>query len=124
MIQTMTAPPRTSASRAARVAFWVLVVLTGVLAAIHLAGILFIADGDDERLMFTCFTALNALSLVVLLFPFRGGQPWAWAASWIQVVPNALVLPLLGREGPGPQYLAFTVTMAVCLFLARPLTNP
>src|SRR4051794_35674852 len=107
MIQTMTAPPRTSASRAARVAFWVLVVLTGVLAAIHLAGILFIADGDDERLMFTCFTALNALSLVVLLVPFRGGQPWAWAASWIRVVPNALVLPLIGREGPGLQYVGF-----------------
>lgn len=121
---TQTTEPRTVESRAARIAFWVLVVLTGALAAIHLAGILLIADGDDERLMFTCFTALNALSLVVLLGPFRGGQAWAWAASWIQVVPNALVLPILGREGPGLPYLAFTVIMAVCLLLARPVPRP
>ena len=111
----------TTQPRAARIAFWVLVVLTGALAAIHLAGILFIADGDDERLMFTCYTALNAMSLVVLLGPFRRGQAWAWAASWIQVVPNALVLPILGREGPGVPYLAFAAIMAACLLLTRPV---
>jgi hypothetical protein len=116
---TETAQPSSVVSRAARIAFWTLVAVTGVLTAIHLAGILFIADGDDERLMFTCYTALNALSLVVLLGPFRGGQPWAWAASWIQLVPNALVLPILGRD-PGLQYVAFTVVMAACLLLARP----
>jgi hypothetical protein len=117
---TQAIQPSSAATRAARIASWTLVAVTGVLTAIHLAGIFFIADGDDERLMFTCYTALNALSLVVLLGPFRGGQPWAWAASWIQVVPNALVLPILGQEGPGLQYLAFTVVMAACLLLARP----
>jgi hypothetical protein len=117
---TQTAQPSPVVSRAARIAFWALVAVTGALTALHLAGILFIADGDDERLMFTCYAALNALSLVVLLGPFRGGQTWAWAASWIQLVPNALVLPILGREGPGIQYLAFTVVMAACLLLARP----
>lgn len=111
-------------SRAARIAFWALVVLTVVLTAIHLAGILLIADGDDERLMFTCFTALNVLSLVVLLGPVREGQPWAWAASWIQVATNALVLPILGSEGPGFPYLAFSVVMAACLLLARPAPRP
>jgi hypothetical protein len=117
---TQAIQPSSAATRAARIASWTLVAVTGVLTAIHLAGIFFIADGDDERLMFTCYTALNALSLVVLLGPFRGGQTWAWAASWIQLVPNALVLPILGREGPGIQYLAFTVVMAACLLLARP----
>jgi hypothetical protein len=119
-VTTQTAEPNMVGSRAARIAFWVLVALTVLLTLVHLAGVFFIADGDDERLMFTCFTALNALSLVVLLGPFRGGQPWAWAASWIQVVPNALVMPMLGSEGPGPWYLAFTVVMAVCLLIARP----
>ena len=109
-----------------RVAFWVLITLTGVLTAIHLAGIFFIADGEDERLMFTCFTALNALALVVLLVPFRRGEPWAWAASWIQVVPNALVMPIAGRDDHalGFSYLAFTAVMAVCLLVARPLARP
>lgn len=122
-MSAQTAAPRVTVSRAARVAFWVLVALTVILGVIHLAGILFIADGDDERLAFTCFAALNALSLVVLLGPFRGGEPWAWAASWIQVVPNALVMPILGPEGPGVQYLAFTVLMAACLLLARPVAS-
>ena len=117
---TLAAQPTQAVSRAARIAFWVLVVVTGFWTAVHLSGIFFIADGDDERLMFTCFTALNVLSLIVLLGPFREGQPWAWAASWIQVVPTALVLPILGSEGPGLQYTAFTVVMAACLLLARP----
>jgi len=121
---TQTAPSSTVGSRVTRIAFWVLAALTVFLGVVHLAGIFFIADGDDERLMFTCYTALNALSLVVLLGPFRGGQPWAWAASWIQVVPNALVLPILGQEGPGLQYVAFTVVMAACLLLARPAPRP
>ena len=64
--------------RAARIALRVLVPVTGVLTAIHLA------------------------------------------ASWTQVVPNALVLPILGHEGPGLQHVAFTVVMAACLLRARP----
>lgn len=72
---TQTAQPSPVVSRAARIAFWALVAVTGALTALHLAGILFIADGDDERLMFTCYAALNALSLVVLLGPFREGKP-------------------------------------------------
>jgi hypothetical protein len=117
---TQTAQPSPVVSRAARIAFWALVAVTGFWTAIHVAGIFFIADGDDERLMFTCYAALNVLALVVLLVPFRGGQPWAWAASWIPLVPNVLVMPILGREGPGPQYLAITAVMAVCLLVARP----
>lgn len=74
--------------------------------------------------MFTCYTALDALSLVVLLGPFRDGRPWAWAAAWIQVVPTAPVLSFHGQEGPGLQYAAFTVVMAACLLLPRPAPRP
>ena len=119
----MTTSTIAPAARATRIAFWLLVALTGVLTVIHAAGIFFIADGDEERLMFTCYTALNVLSLVVLLGPFRGGEPWAWAASWIQVATNASVMPILGQEGPGLQYLGFTVVMAACLLLARPMVR-
>jgi hypothetical protein len=117
---TLAAQPTEVVSRSARIAFWVLVAVTGFWTAVHLSGIFFIADGDDERLMFTCFMALNVMSLVVLVGPFREGQPWAWAASWIQVVTTALVLPILGSEGPGLQYLAISVVMAACLLVARP----
>ncbi len=117
---TQTAQRGKTTSRPARIAVWVLVILTGVLTAIHLAGIFFIADGDEERLMFTCYTALNALSLVVLLGPLREGQPWAWAASWIQILATALVVPIAGIV----QYLAFAAVMAVCLLVARPTAKP
>lgn len=121
---TQTAQRTPVVSRAARIAFWAFVAVTGFWTAIHVAGIFFIADGDDERLVFTCYATLNVLALVVLLVPFRGGQPWAWAASWIPLVPNVLVMPILGREGPGPQYLAITAVMAVCLLVARPTARP
>jgi len=121
---TQTAQTTTDVSRAAGIAFWVLIALTCFWTAVHVAGIFFIADGDDERLLFTCYATLNVLALVVLLVPFRGGQPWAWAASWIPLVPNVLVMPVLGREGPGPQYLAASAVMAVCLLLARPTARP
>src|SRR5580765_2482898 len=115
MTQTAHAIP--VVSRVARIAFWVLVAVTGVLTAIHLAGIFFIAESGDERLMFTCYTALNVLSLVVLFGPFRRGESWAWAASWIQVVTNALLLPVTGESSPGFQYLGFAAVMAACLLL-------
>jgi len=109
-----------SVSRVARIAFWALVAVTCFYTVVHAAGIFFIADGAEERLMFTCYAALNMFALVVLLAPFRSGQPWAWAASWIPLVPNLLVLPILGQEGPGTQYLAISAVMAVCLLVTRP----
>ena len=117
---TLAAQPTQAVSRSTRITFWVLVVVTGFWTAVHLSGIFFIADGDDERLMFTCFAALNILSMIVLLGPLRNGQPWAWAASWIQVLTTALVLPILGSEGHGLPYLAISVVMAVFLLVARP----
>lgn len=115
--------PSTIAPRAARIAFWVLVAITVFFTVVHLVGIFFIADGNDERLMFTTYLALNVLSLVVLFGPFRRAEPWAWAASWIQVATNALVLLILGKGGPGLPYLAFAAVMAVCLLLARPASR-
>lgn len=108
----------------ARIGFWVLVALTVLLTAIHVVGVLAIADGEDERLMFVCYAALDALSLVVLLVPYRRGERWAWASSWIQVAATALVMPVVapGTSEPslGFSYLGIAVVMALCLAVAAP----
>lgn len=119
---TQTALPRTEGSRVTRIAFWVVIAVTVFFLAVHLAGIFFIAEADDERLMFTAYAALNLLSLIVLLGPFRRGETWAWAASWIQVLTNAVV-PLIIGSDPGLQYLGLALVMAVCLLLARPASG-
>lgn len=113
----------TPTSKLSRASLWFVVVLTGLFALIHAFGVFGIADGEDERLAFTCFAAVNALSLVILLVPLRAGEGWAWAASWIQVLVNALV-PIIGEKDLVIPYLPLAVLMAVGLVFARPKTRP
>lgn len=110
-------------SKLPRAGLWFVIVLSGLFALMHAYGVFGIADGAEERLMFTCFAAVNVLSLIVLVVPLRAGEHWAWAASWIQVLVTALVLPISGIEadkGLGYSYLGFAVLLAVGLLLARP----
>ncbi len=53
---TQTATSSTVGSRVSRIAIWALVAVTFFLGVVHRAGIFFIADRDDERLLFTCYT--------------------------------------------------------------------
>ena len=111
-------------SKGSRAGLWFVIVLTSLFALLHAFGVFGIADGDDERLMFTCFAAVNALSLVILLVPLRSGERWAWTASWIQVLVTALVMPIAGQgsgdKALGYSYLGFAALLAVGLLVARP----
>jgi hypothetical protein len=109
-----------------RAGLWFVIALTSLFALLHAVGVVGIADGDDERLMFTCFAAVNLLSLIVLLVPLRAGESWAWAVSWIQVVVTAAVMPIAGTgddRGLGYSYLGFAALLAVGLLLARPVVR-
>lgn len=110
-------------SKFSRAGLWFVIVLSGLFALLHVYGAFGIADGADERLMFTCFAAVNALSLIVLVGPLRAGQRWAWATSWIQVLVTALVMPIAGTgedKNLGYSYLGFALLLAIGLLLARP----
>lgn len=118
---TISAAPRTPATRPAfRVGWWVLVAVFALFAVNHLAGIWLIASSPDEPQMFELFGALNLLSLVVLLVPYRRLERWAWWAMWIGIVPVGLVLAFGGPDTVGVIYV---VTFGV-LALAQLATLP
>ncbi|MGH3457561.1 hypothetical protein [Aeromicrobium sp.] len=111
-------------TRTFRIGIWVLAAMTIFNLVLHASGLFAIAHDEDERLVFSSLTALNALGLVVALVPLRAGERWAWLASWIQVLATAAVLPIglaSGDKTAMPYgYLGFAVVMAVGLLLARP----
>jgi hypothetical protein len=113
-------------TKASRAGLWLVISLTGVFVLLHAIGVFAIADGEDERLMFTCFAALNLLTLVIVWLPLRAGEGWAWAASWIQVLVTALVMPIAGTgadKSLGYSYLGFAALLTVGLLLARPVAR-
>lgn len=116
-----TAPP---SSRATRVAFgigwWVLVVFFALFAVNHILGIWLIASSPDEPQMFELFGALNLLSLVVLLIPYRRLERWAWWAVWIGIVPVGLVLAFGGPGLVGLIYIAAAVVLALAQIATLP----
>lgn len=68
-----------------RIGWWVLVVVTALFAVNHTFGAATFARSDDERVMFLIFAALNLLTLVVLIVPYRARERWAWWAVWIPI---------------------------------------
>lgn len=113
-------------TKASRAGLWFVIVLTGLFGLLHAFGAFGIADGQDERLMFTCFAAVNLLSLSILVVPLRAGESWAWAASWVQVLVTALVMPIAGTGDDtdlGYSYLGIAALLAVGLLLARPVAR-
>ena len=95
-----------------RTGWWVLVVLTALLVANHAFGVLMYATSDDERALFVIFLAFNVLSLVVLLIPYRRRELWAWWATWIPVVTNALPLVLFSVDEVVVFYAGVAMVMA------------
>ena len=77
-----------------RIGVWVLAAMTILNLLLHASGIVGIAHDEDERLVFSSLTALNALGLFLAVVPLRAGERWAWTASWIPIVGTLAVLPI------------------------------
>ncbi|MET0886973.1 MAG: hypothetical protein ABWX92_11040 [Mycetocola sp.] len=68
--------------------------------------------------MFLIFAALNLLTLVVLLMPYRAREQWAWWAVWIPI-SAMFVGPLVFGLGPiAVIYVIGGVVMAVAHLVA------
>ena len=116
---TVTAPDAGASSppsRLFRAGWWVLVVITGLLALNHALGTFIFATSDDERAMFVIFLALNLLSLVVLVIPYRRRERWSWWATWIPVVTNAIPLLVFSFDAIAVFYASLAVLMAAGQF--------
>lgn len=96
-----------------KIGWWILFALS-VASVLGHAALLFAEPGDG--LLFLGWVAFPLYASVVLFIPFRRGETWAWAVTWVMVLAYALV-PLFSGE-IGLYYL----TVAGLLALGQLLT--
>lgn len=97
-----------SQSTAFKIGWWILVALSVVSVLGH-AALLFAEPG--EEILFLGWVAFPFFALVVLFIPYRRGERWAWAVTWVMVLAFALV-PLFSAE-IGLYYLAIAGLLAL-----------
>ncbi|MGC4154836.1 MAG: hypothetical protein QM628_17430 [Propionicimonas sp.] len=102
-----------------RIGWWTITVSTTLFALNHLVGAWAFASSDDEQMMFLALAALQALSLIVLIVPYRRFERWAWRALWIQIAAMAATLVVF-RSTLGLVYAAVAALMAAAQFATRP----
>lgn len=95
---------------------WILLLIVSALSVLNHAVLTFVFQ--DQAVLFIGWTAFNLYSTLVLFFPFRRGEKWAWYASWILVIPYASLIFFDAEVGP--YYLGAAVLMGVGLLLTRP----
>jgi hypothetical protein len=79
------------------------------------AALIFALPG--EEVLFIGWTGLSIFSAVVLYFPYRQGEKWAWFATWVFV---ATFTPLILFDAEiGLFYLVAAGLMALAQLLTR-----
>lgn len=75
---------------------------------------------EDEPILFTGFAAFTLYAFLVIYFPFRRQEKWAWAATWI--LPSGLASPAFIISDPNIAIFYYTVAAAcvVGLLLTMP----
>ena len=96
----------------AKAGWIVLIVLNGGMLLNHLVAIFLVATSPDEGRMFIAYAVVNALALLVLLFPYRVRQRWAWASIWLVVLATAVTI-VYGIDTIGLIYVAVAGVMAL-----------
>jgi hypothetical protein len=76
----------------ARAGWIVLIVLNTGMLLNHLVAIFLVATSADEGRMFIAYAVVNALALLVLFFPYRARQRWAWASIWLVALATAVTI--------------------------------
>jgi hypothetical protein len=94
------------------VGWGILLLLTAVMMLNHFGGMLYIATSSDQRQMFEVFALLELFALIVLLIPYRRRELWAWVATWVQILPLALV-PVFSQDTLGLFYGATAGLMTI-----------
>jgi hypothetical protein len=66
---------------------WILMLgLSGLMALSYLI----MMFGENEHALFMIYSAFSLYAFLVLLIPFRKGNKWAWMATWLLPVVQAL----------------------------------
>lgn len=91
---------------------WILLLVVSALTTLNHLVLIFALD---EPALFIGWTAFNLYACLVLWFPFRRGERWAWYTSWILVIAFASAIFFDARIGAF--YLGVAVIMVVGLLL-------
>jgi hypothetical protein len=104
-----------AASRTAFNIAWITLLGIAGLATISHAVLVFVMVG--EQTLFVGWAAYTAYAAVVIWFPFRRGERWAWYTTWMLVLGFASLV--FFDAAIGIWYLLAAGVMAGCLILAR-----
>jgi hypothetical protein len=91
---------------------WVLLLVVSVIATLNHLVLIFALN---QQLLFLGWTAFNLYACLVLWFPFRKRERWAWGAMWILVIAFAGVI-FFDRQ-IGALYLGAATLIAAGLLL-------
>jgi hypothetical protein len=94
---------------------WIALLVSAALMSLTHFSLIFILD---EPVLFTGFAVFNLYALLVIFIPFRGGQKWAWMATWL--LPIGLALP----AALDPDIMFFYFAVAAICVLGLLLTMP
>ena len=110
----MTEAAISTRSTTQKVGWWILFGISA-LAVVNHAVLIFVIPG--EEVLFIGWTAFSLYSALVLYFPYRQGEKWAWFSTWILVVVFASMI-LFDAE-IGIYYLVAAGLMAFGQLLIR-----
>jgi hypothetical protein len=96
----------------AKAGWIVLIVLNSGMLLNHLVAIFVVAASADESRMFIAYAVVNALALLILFFPYRARQRWAWGAIWLVVLATAVTIAY-GIDTIGLIYVSVAGVMAL-----------
>lgn len=113
-------------SRASRLGWGILLVLTGILG-LNGVGLYLFVDTHVERTIGVLLMAFGALALTVALDGFRHGTRWAWQTTWLVPISLAAIglHSLRGDRADVPAfYLGLTAVALAGQLLARERHTP
>lgn len=97
-----------------KVGWWILFGISALAVLNHVA-LIFVFPGDE--VLFIGWTAFSMYAALVLYFPYRQGEKWAWYSTWILVLSFAVMI-IFDAE-IGLFYLVAAGLMAYGQFLTR-----
>jgi hypothetical protein len=97
-----------------KIGWWILVVLSALMAIGHLSLMFTIAD---DFVLFAGWSGFSLYGLAVFFWPFRQGESWAWNVSWLH--PLVFLSPLNGDANIAPYYTGIAVLFGIGLLLTR-----
>ncbi|MCQ3978364.1 MAG: hypothetical protein DPW09_33475 [Anaerolineae bacterium] len=93
----------------------IILLATAALMTLNHASMIFVLD---EPILFTGFAAFTLYAFLVIYFPFRRHEKWAWAATWI--LPIGLAVPAFADASIALLYYTFAALCVLGLLLTMP----